>query len=92
MENLLRDLNTISYTADDIQRRRDEQAKEWLNSRRPEVSQGAAKRRRFNRGAREFGAQEMPSNDGRSEPVAIARTAGLPKSSETEHSGTQSST
>lgn len=92
MENLLLDLKNVSYNADDIQRRRDEQTKEWLNSRRPEVSQGSAKRRRFNRGAREFGDQDSTSNDAHSMQAVAASTPVPPKSSETVHSGTQSST
>ena len=92
MENLLLDLKNVSYTENDIQQRRDEQAKEWLNSRRPNVSQGSAKRRRFNRGAREFGAQGETSNDAHSVQALAANTPALPKSSETERSDTQSNT
>ena len=92
MENLLLDLKNISYNADDIQRRRDEQTKEWLNSRRPEVSQGNAKRRRFNRGAREFGDQETTSSGAHSVQAVVASTLEPPKSSAIVHSDTQSNT
>ena len=66
MEHLLLDLKNVAYSANDVQRRRDEQTKEWLQSRRPEVSQGNTKRRRTNHGAREFGAQVETSNGERS--------------------------
>ena len=92
MENLLLDLKNVSYNADDIQRRRDEQTKEWLNSRRPEVSQGNAKRRRTNHCVREFGAQDATLNDGHSEQAVVASTLALPKSSAIVRSGTQSNT
>lgn len=92
MENLLLDLKNISYNADDIQRRRDEQTKEWLNSRRPEVSQGNAKRRRTIHCAREFGVQDATSNDGHSEQAVVANTPALPKSSAIVRSDTQSNT
>ncbi len=92
MENLLLDLKNISYNADDIQRRRDEQTKEWLNSRRPEVSQGNAKRRRTIHCAREFGDQDATSNDAHSVQAVVANTLEPPKSSAIVRSDTQSNT
>ena len=92
MENLLLDLKNVAYTADAIQRHRDEQQKEWLNSRRPEASQGNAKRRRTNPGAREFGAQDDSSHGEHSKQAVVASTLALPKSSEIVRSDTQSNT
>ena len=92
MENLLLDLKSVSYTANDIQRHREEQQKEWLNSRRTEVSQGSAKRRRTNQCVREFGAQDDSSHDAHSELAVAASTPVPQKSSETVRSDTQSNT
>ena len=92
MENLLLDLKNVAYSANDIQRRRDEQTKEWLNSRRPEASQGNAKRRRTSQYAREFGAQDATSNGGHSEQAVVASTLAQPKSSAIVRSGTLSNT
>jgi len=92
MENLLLDLKNISYNADDIQRRRDEQTKEWLNSRRPEVSQGSSKRRRTNQYVREFGGQDATSNAAHSVQAVVASTLALPKSSAIVRSDKQSNT
>ena len=92
MENLLLDLKNVSYTADAIQRRRDEQTKEWLNSRRPEVTQGSSKRRRTSHCAREFGDQGATSSVSHSELAVAASTPVPQKSSETVRSDTQSNT
>ena len=92
MENLLLDLKKVAYTANDIQRHRDEQTKEWLNSRRPEASQGSSKRRRTNQYAREFGAQDETSNDAHSVQEVVASTLAQPKSSEIVRSDKQSNT
>ena len=92
MEHLLLDLKNVAYSANDVQRRRDEQTKEWLQSRRPEVSQGNAKRRRTNQHAHEFGAQGETSNGERSMQAVVASTLALPKSSAIVRSDTQSST
>lgn len=49
MDNLLNEFKTLDYTAELVTRRREEQRKEWLNSRRNDCGQqGNSKRRRFN--------------------------------------------
>lgn len=49
MDNLLKELTSTKFSTDDIQKRKEEQRKEWLNSRRNDCGQqGNAKKRRFN--------------------------------------------
>ena len=49
MDNLLKELTSSKFSTDDIQKRKEEQRKEWLNSRRNDCGQqGNAKKRRFN--------------------------------------------
>tara|TARA_E500000331_G_C16595627_1_gene429337 strand:+ start:73 stop:348 length:276 start_codon:yes stop_codon:yes gene_type:complete len=49
MDNLLKELTSTQFSTDDMQKRKEEQRKEWLNSRRNDCGQqGNTKRRRFN--------------------------------------------
>ena len=49
MDNLLRELKKVDYTAEIIAQRREEQRREWLNSRRSDCGQqNNFKKRRFN--------------------------------------------
>lgn len=49
MDNLLNELKKVDYSAEIIARRREEQRKEWLNSRRSDCGQqNNFKKRRFN--------------------------------------------
>ena len=53
MDNLLKELTSTQFSTDDMQKRKEEQRKEWLNSRRNDCGQqGNTKRRRFNPNAR----------------------------------------
>lgn len=49
MDNLLNELKNVDYSAEIIAKRREEQRKEWLNSRRSDCEQqNNFKKRRFN--------------------------------------------
>lgn len=49
MDSLLKELTKVEYSEEIIAKRREEQRKEWLNSRRNDCGQqGNSKRRRFN--------------------------------------------
>lgn len=49
MDSLLNELKKLDYSAEIVAKRREEQRKEWLNSRRDDsVQQNSNKRRRFN--------------------------------------------
>ena len=90
MDNLLRELKKVDYTAQIIAQRREEQRKEWLNSRMSDCGQqNNFKKRRFNPNVHDV---TDASVDARSEQEAIAKKPEHLPSVVSVQSDTQSNT